>query len=60
MVIYDKAGNSGKMSTQNLNGTYTDNVGINQIIASESQLCVQKYAQSCAGIAFAYTASAEL
>jgi len=60
IVIYDKAGNSGRMSTQNNNGEYTDNVTPNQILASESHVCVQKYAQSCAGIAFAYTASAEL
>ena len=59
-TIYDKAGNSGKMSTQNGNGTYTDNVAANQTIASESNIVVQKYAQSCAGIAFAYTVSAEL
>ena len=59
-TIYDKAGNSAKMSTQNGTGTYTDNVSANQTIASESNITVQKYAQSCAGIAYAYTVSAEL
>ena len=59
-TIYDKAGNSGKMSTQNSNGSYTDNVSLNQTIASESNIVVQKYTQSCAGIAYAYVVSAEL
>jgi hypothetical protein len=60
MVIYDKAGNSAKISTLSANGVYTNNVGINLTVASQNNLMVQKYAQSCAGIAFAYTASAEL
>jgi hypothetical protein len=59
-TIYDKAGNSGKMSTQTGNGIYTDNASFNQSIASESNILVQKYAQSCAGIAYAYVVSAEL
>ena len=60
MVIYDKAGNSAKISTLAGTGVYTNNVGINLTVASQNNLMVQKYAQSCAGIAFAYTASAEL
>jgi hypothetical protein len=59
-TVYDKAGNSAKMSTQSGTGTYTDDVAPNQIIASESNIIVQKYAQSCSGIAYAYTLSAEL
>ena len=59
-TIYDKAGTSGKMSTQTGNGAYTDNVAANQTIASESNIVVQKYTQSCAGIAYAYVVSAEL
>jgi hypothetical protein len=59
-TVYDKAGNSGKFSTLSGVGAYTDNVTPNQIIASESNIIAQKYLQSCSGIAYAYTVSAEL
>jgi hypothetical protein len=60
LTTYDHLGNSGKIGTQDNNGTITNNIAPNYVRASQTQAMVQKYSQSCSGIVFAYTLSAEL
>jgi len=60
LVVFDNAGNSGRVTVLDSGATPTDNISLNTSNASESRMMVRIFGVSAAGISYMYTVSAEL
>jgi hypothetical protein len=60
LVVFDNAGNSGRVTVLDSGAGPTDNISLNTSNASESRMMVRIFGVSAAGISYMYTVSAEL